>query len=366
MLLPKQIEHPPEEKAADALHWKLKKKRNRYGSVKWALFFRALNRGKISFRKLWNVFLCTAAYVLKLKKSAPSPFILSLELWNECNAGCLFCRDKKGQIYNINPDAEGFIEKGKMPPEMAVNVIEQIKDDVLIAVLYTNGEPLLYPDLPGIVRAATENRVVSMIATNGLLLTQENTRALLEAGIDLIKIHLSGYTQDIYSVQVRYGDVEKLKNNIRMLARLNEEGGYKTVILIDYILYQYNKHQLGLVRNFCKELGLMLNVRPGNPKGGLEGQEDPLNIESLPLKVSCDWLWKGMQVNWNGEVLLCCDGGIWLNTEPFAVFQTRKTNIKEVWNGAQATKIRDIMRTKGRHGLAICSQCTRKGVTFKW
>lgn len=351
---------------SDKLDWKLRTRRNQYESVQTALFWRALKKGKISIRKLWNVFLCSAAYAFKLNKSAPSPFILSLELWNECNAGCLFCRDKKGHIYNVNSQAEGFISKGKMPPEMAIDIIQQFKRDVLIAVLYTNGEPLLYKDLPMVIRAATESRVATMIATNGLLFTEENAKAVLDAGIDFIKIQLSGYTQDIYSIQIRYGEVERLKDNIRMLARLNEEGRYKAVILVDYILYQYNKHQLELVRNFCKELGVMMNTRPGNPKGGLEDKEPPLNIEPLPLKVSCDWLWKGMQVNWNGEVLQCCEGVVWRNIEPFATVEAGKTNMREVWNGPQAMKTRATMRTKGRGGMAICSQCTRKGVAFKW
>jgi len=354
------------ETSEDALHLRLKKRRNRYTSVVGVLFLRTLFKGKISIRKLFNVMWCTVAYILKLKRSAPSPFILSLELGNECNANCLFCRDEKGRIYNINPQAQGFASKGKMPLDMAVDLVEQLKKDVLIVVLYTNGEPLLYKDLPTIIQSSTDRKVATMIATNGLLLTKDNIRAMLEAGLDFIKVQLSGYTQDTYSTQIRHGDVEKLKENIRLLARINEDGGYNAVIVVDYILYSYNKHQLGLVREFCKELGVLLNVRPGNPKGGLEDKEPVLNIEPLPLKISCDWLWKGMQVNWNGEILQCCDVVVWNNIKPFATFQAGKTNIKEVWNGSKAIQIRELMRTKGRAGMPICAQCTRKGVAFKW
>ncbi len=357
--------HNPTENENNLLE-RLKKRRNQYESLKAALFFRVLRKGKVSFRKLFNVFLCSAAYFLKSDKSAPSPFILSLELWNECNAGCLFCRDKKGRIYDVNPQGNGIIEKGMMPLAMAADIIRQFKDDLLIAVLYTNGEPLLYPDLAKVVQAATENRVATMMATNGLLWTEEKARAVLSAGIDFIKIQLSGYTQDIYSVQIRYGDVEKLKNNIRMLARVNEDEGYKTVIMIDYILYNYNRHQLDLVKEFCKDLGVMLNIRPGNPKGGLEEKEPPLHPQPLPLNISCDWLWKGMQVNWNGDVLQCCDGVVWSKSVPYATFRSGAVNARDVWNGPMAQKTRAVMRTKGRGGNSMCSQCTRTGVAFKW
>lgn len=341
-------------------------KHNHYIFLKISLFLNALRVGKISLRKLWNVFLCSLAYVFKTRKSAPSPFILSLELWNECNAGCLFCRDAKGKIYNINPEEPvvGAISKGKMPAEMAKDIIDQVKEDVLIAVLYTNGEPLLYKDLADVVNFATQHKVLSMISTNGLLFTEENTRSLLESKIDLIKIQLGGFTQDIYSVQIRYGDVEKLKNNIRMVARLKKELQSHTVILIDWITYNYNRHQIPLIRQFCKENGLMLNFRQGNPRGGLEEKEIPLPTSTLPI--SCDWLWKAMQINFNGDVLQCCEGVIWSNIKPYTTYSTGKSRVKEIWNGPAAQSTRHLMKTKGRRSMSICKQCQRTGVAFKW
>ena len=341
-------------------------KHNYYIFLKIKLFFTAILVGKITLRKLYNVFICSFSYFLKTKKSASSPFILSLELWNECNAGCLFCRDAKGKIYNINPEQPylGSISKGKMPPAMAKEIIGQFKEDLLIAVLYTNGEPLLYKELAEIVHFSSQAKVMTMISTNGLLFTESNARGLLEAGIDLIKIQLGGFTQDIYSVQIRYGEVEKLKNNIRMVARLKKELNAQTVILIDWITYNYNSHQIPLIRQFCKDLGLMLSFRQGNPRGGLEDKETPLPTETLPI--SCDWLWKAMQVNFNGDVLQCCEGVIWSNIKPYTTYVTGNSRVKEIWNGPAAQATRELMKIKGRSSMPICKQCQRTGVAFKW
>ena len=122
-----------------------KKERNRYYYEQFRLFLRTLTKGKLSWRKLWNIFLCDLAYLFKIKEGSPSPYVLSMELWNECNAGCLFCRDKQGKIHDFNTKGTGIISKGKMSYEMATDIIDQLSKDVLIAVLYTNGEPLLYP-----------------------------------------------------------------------------------------------------------------------------------------------------------------------------------------------------------------------------
>jgi len=344
-----------------------KKIRNRYTALQLKLLWRVIKQRKLTFCKIFNVFLCNVAYFFKYTKGSPSPYILSLELWNECNAGCLFCRDKKGKIHDINPQGKGEpIPKGKMPAEMAMNFIKQLKDDVLIAVLYTNGEPLLYQDLARVIQYATDNNVATLIASNGLMFTEENTRAILEAGLDMIKIQVSGDTQDIYSIQIRYGRIDDWKKNITMLAKMNQEGGYNTVIMIDYILYDYNKHQLPLLKKFCDDLGLMMSIRPGNPFGGLEELEPELNNETLPLKMSCDYLWKVMQVNWNGDILPCCEAVVWSESKPYDTYDEGKADVKGTWRGIEAIKMRNSMNTKGRGGMAICAQCTRKGVCFKW
>ena len=108
----------------------------------------------------------------------------------------------------------------------------------------------------------------------------------------------------------------------------------------------------------------MLSFRQGNPRGGLEDKETPLPTSTLPI--SCDWLWKGMQVDFNGNVLQCCEGVIWSNIKPYTVYATGKSHIKDIWNGPAAQATRQLMKTKGRGSMPICKQCQRTGIAFKW
>lgn len=343
----------------------MKSKRNNYVQMKVKLLIRVIKQRKISVRKIFNVFKCSLAYWTSWKEGAVTPYILSIELWNECNIKCMFCRDKKGVIHDVNPKGKG-IAKGKMSKEMAKEIIGQLKDDVLITVLYTNGEPLLYPDLAEVIKSATDCGMATLISSNGLLFTEEKIHEVLGAGLDFIKIQLGGFTQDIYSVQISNGDVEKLKENIQMLSRINNEFNYGCQIMIDYISYNYNKHQFPFVKEFCNDLGLQVSRRPGNPSHGLEKTEKPQNVEELPLKMKCDYLWKVMQVNFNGDILPCCDAVVWSGLKPYDTFKVGETDVKKVWRSDSAMKMRETMATKGRGALDICSQCTRKGVCFKW
>jgi radical SAM protein with 4Fe4S-binding SPASM domain len=358
ILTKSQVESNPEAEVA-------RRKHNNYFIVKVKLLWRVILQRKLTVRKVWIVLWATVSYKLQLIKAAPAPYVLSLEPWNECNAGCLFCRNKKGVIHDVNPDGIGIV-KGKMPSEVAIDIIRQLKDDILIAVLYTNGEPMIYEDLGKVVKAASDMGVSTLISSNGLKFTEENSREVLEAGLDFIKVQVSGFTQDIYNIQIRYGDIDIWKENITRLVRINKEGKHGSLIMIDYILYDYNKHELPLMKAFVEDLGLMLNVRPGNPFGGLENKEAPISSKVLPLKGSCDFLWKVMQVNYNGDILPCCEGVVWSKTKPYATFKLGETDIKKVWRSEAALKMRHTLKTKGRHEYDICKQCSRENICFKW
>ncbi|MCA9400167.1 MAG: radical SAM protein, partial [Candidatus Omnitrophica bacterium] len=236
--------------------------RNQYLRLHTKLILKLIAKGKISPRKIWNAFVCWIKYHLKITRSASFPLMISIELWNECNVNCVFCRNEKGEIFDINPlNGKSPIVKGRMSYELYCDIIDQVKDHVLVAVLYTNGEPLMYKDLIKCVQYATDHNVATIIATNGTLMTEQKARDLLNAGLDFVKIQLSGFTQETYSVQVRKGDVEKVKAGIAAFDKINREGKHNALVLVDYISYNYNKHEFPLIQAFCADKNVMLSSR---------------------------------------------------------------------------------------------------------
>jgi hypothetical protein len=147
---------------------------------------------------------------------------------------------------------------------------------------------------------------------------------------------------------------------------MRNAGRHDTVIMVDWISYQYNAHQLPLIEKFCRELAILMNIRPGNPRGGLEGKEPALPAEKIPLEESCDWPWKTIQVNFNGDILICCDGVVFSGCPVLARYETGKTDLNIVWNGSAFRGVRRSLKTQGRASIPICSQCSRRGIHFKW
>ena len=354
---------------------KNKKTKNKYLLIRIKIALSIVMKGKVSLKKIFNAAHCWIAQKFRFVKSSKFPFLINFELWNECNAQCTFCRSEDGGIYDHNPDNLGkvSIEKGRMPIKMFNEIIEQSKDHILLAVPYVNGEPLMYPDLYKALKFASDRKVATLISTNGELLTEENIKNLLDSSLDFIKIAISGFSQDVFTIQHRGCDIEKIKENMKNLACMRDEGGHKILVMLDYIYYEYNAHEYSEALELGRELDFIVSRRPGNLHKlaeehlELAKKEKPQdNVTSLPVKDLCEWPWKVMTVNWDGSIYPCCDYVVWGDQKADTVFQIGKSKIEEIWNGSTKINNRKVHLTDGRAGYDICSKCTRTGTAFKF
>ena len=354
-----------EERKPAALLGRKLNRTNNYLVLRMRILFRMFRVGKLTLPKVWNATYCYIAYFLRRERSAATPFLINFELWNDCNEACVFCRSARGEIYNTNPEGKAPMEKGKLPMEVYKDVIEQTHKTLMMSVPYINGEPLLSKDVYESISFATERKTATMIATNGMILNAANSEKLLKAGLDFLKIHISGFTQDVHSIQHRKGNVETIKRNIEKFVELNQAGGYGTLVMLDFIKYNHNLHEIETAREFADRLGIMFNLRPGNPRG-MEDSEGPQGNKDLPVNQACDWLWTVLTVDWNKKVFPCCDHVTWSDAPAYETFTTGVTNMKQLWNGDKARNMRKIHSTQGRKPLPVCAECPRQGVTFKW
>jgi sulfatase maturation enzyme AslB (radical SAM superfamily) len=337
---------------------------NRYLGLRGRLLWRLVLARKLSLLKVWNAAACYLWYGLRRERSAAAPLLINVELSNECNESCLFCRTGANAIHDTNPSGGGQpIPMGRIPFESYKEVLERTAGRLMLMVPYINGEPLLSRDIYRAIRLATDLRVGTLIASNGLLLTREKSRRLLDAGLDFLKVHISGFTQTVHAVQHRRGDVERIKANLREFVRLRAELRAGTVVVLDYILYRHNSHEVEAARAFARELGLLFNVRPGHPRG-LEAIEPPQSSAPLPVDQPCDWLWTTLSIDWNGAIYPCCDHVLWSNASRHGTIGC--DDVLAAWNGPHARAMRRVHATRGRTPIPICAGCPRHGVKFKW
>ena len=93
------------------------KKRNYYFFVKVKIFLLAFINNKITIRKIYNLFICNISYLLRSSKSGKAPVIVSVDLWNECNENCVFCRDASGNS-NLGGSTKSWPEWSSAKPSI--------------------------------------------------------------------------------------------------------------------------------------------------------------------------------------------------------------------------------------------------------
>ena len=67
-------------------------------------------------------------------------------------------------------------------------------------------------------------------------------------------------TKEVHSIQHRKGDVELILNNLKRIVDLKKEHKSNITLMLDYILYNHNKHELELAREFAKNYNIF-NIR---------------------------------------------------------------------------------------------------------
>ena len=93
-------------------------------------------------------------------------------------------------------------------------MVDAFYKDTLMMIPYVNGEPLMYKGIYQAIDYTSSKGTLSLIASNGILLNENNSKKLIEAKLDFLKVHISGYTNKIHQIQHRKGDVDLILKNL--------------------------------------------------------------------------------------------------------------------------------------------------------
>lgn len=129
-----------------------------------------------------------------------TPFSTYIFPTNHCNFRCTYCAHSLG--------AKGFQNTyGFAPETMTMETFRAVVDQLAefpgrlkTLSLTGQGEPLLHPQLPEMVACAKERQVSERVEfmSNGALLRRPLAQALVNAGLDCIRISLQGLSSEKY------------------------------------------------------------------------------------------------------------------------------------------------------------------------
>lgn len=324
-----------------------------------------LSKGRITLRKIINTLHNSLAFILRLKKSGKSPSVALFDISSHCNLYCVTCRNSRTDLIDMMGQTEEKIILGNLELERFCKIIDDVYMELLLAALYTSGEPLLNKHIYDMVAYCNKKGVATMISSNGMLATPDVAEKLLKSGLDYFKVAVSGFTQDVYHTYHRGGEISTILENMVAFSSLRKELGIACMLVIDYIVFEHNQHQVDLIREFCKKHDLTFSVRYGRvlPESGLQRLPESEEL-FLPKSGACDWLWKIMSFCTDGRSVPCCRFATSANS-PFVFGIGGDQNVQSIWNNEAYRKFRDTHTRFGRTKLPMCNDCFYSGIDFQ-
>src|ERR1700735_5125951 len=139
------------------------------------------------------------------------PVCLYLETTNRCNLLCTTC---PRTYEELEPPAD-------MSWELFTAIVDQVPG-LRRAVLHGVGEPMLVKHLPKMVRYLKDRGTYVLFNTNGTVLNERNGRALIEAGLDELRVSLDAANAKSYRAVRGKDYFGRILKNVRGFREMQE------------------------------------------------------------------------------------------------------------------------------------------------
>ena len=241
-----------------------------------------------------------------------------IDLLNKCNLLCPTCFRGVGAEKN----APGVLSLDHFREIVAKARAEGYPNICLIN--WT--EAFLLKNLDEYVRVVKEYPDLDCWVSSNLSLPPErylpSIISALAAGIDLLFVSVSGWTQETYEINHKAGRVDWIKQNVAGIHGALKGGRVKTNVWIRYLQWPYNEHEAAEWARFAGEIRIGFDAVPahGDPRQPLPKnyREHIQNIlaqvadqglaaptTSVPDKV-CSLIMDRAALDAKGDAYLCC------------------------------------------------------------
>ena len=262
-----------------------------------------------------------------LKRYSPREcenYLYVIDIVGTCNLRCPSCP--------VGNFAEAERPKGFMDFELYRRILQKIEQEKITSDpelwLFNWGEPLLHPELPRFIGAANESGLPVTLSSN--LNIKTDLTDMVKAGPKALKVSLSGFSAQTYSLTHTRGKLEVVVNNLRRLREIISAQNSQMQVFVSQHIYRHNEHEAESVSKLCAELDFIyapiqaffqpLEKVKDAIDGKLTAQELPV-LDLLQLhprerkeklektrdgEFDCELRFNQTVINFDGSVALCC------------------------------------------------------------
>ncbi len=167
-----------------------------------------------------------------------SPISISWEITSNCNSKCIFCCNDSGKSCN------------ELPFEKIKNIVKLLEEWGCMRINIGGGEPLTRPDIISILKLFENSEVKPAIATNGILLNNEELLKQISKSCITLQISLDTLEKEKYYKFRGIDALEKVKSNILFAKQYIENVRVVTVI------NRENECELEAIAKFLNDVGI--------------------------------------------------------------------------------------------------------------
>jgi radical SAM protein with 4Fe4S-binding SPASM domain len=175
-----------------------------------------------------------------------APVYVEISPTGSCNHRCTFCAI---DFMEYRPNC---LETGTL-----LECLSELGSMGVKSIMYAGeGEPLLHPDIAGIVSHTRSVGIDVAMSTNGVLLAPDISRRILPF-MNWIKVSIDAGTPETYAAvhRTQPADFKKVLDNIASAARLASENGWPCTIGAQAILLPENVGEMEHLAGLCKDAG---------------------------------------------------------------------------------------------------------------
>ncbi len=305
---------------------------------------------------------------IKLDEAVPlaTPFTVFLSVATVCNFKCKYC------IHSIGKAA--LSQKGFTPEIMpweifleAAKQIQQFKSKLKTLFLYGVGEPMCNKRLPEMVAHLKKLNVAEEIAfiTNGSLLDRKSSTALIDAGLDTLRISLQGMSSGKYREICDFKiNFEELVENIRFF--YENKGKTRLYVKIpDVALDAGDEDRFYQTFKAISDRMFVEKIVPVFHEIDYSSMIKSTSTTDLwgnvhDVRMVCPICFYTLTVLPNGDVYPCC-----MESDPAGLGNIKHTPLPAIWNGEKHLDFLRMQLEKKRMSNDICKHCTAPDTSAK-
>jgi radical SAM protein with 4Fe4S-binding SPASM domain len=296
--------------------------------------------------------------------SVAFPFMLQIEPTSLCNLSCTLCPTGRRELNR----SYRHMKSTEFRP-----IIDDMERYLLFLVLWDWGEPLMNPELPSMIRYASERGIKTVTSTNAHFLQNEAyVEELLSSGLTTLIVAVDSVSADNYKIYRKSGDLDAVLGGLRKAAAIKKRTGSETLINVRMVIMKQNEHEISAIEQMARNEGAdVFTVKSLNPSCGIVAKDEellPVNpqyrrykyipgtFERVRTDAICQRVWMMSNIFSNGDVVPCCydyDSEMKIGN----VFETPFTKL---WNGTAYRALRRRIYND-MNSIPKCNHC---GINF--